>query len=63
MIIYYCDKCGQFFDISSKKEKTKYRIYSSQFLNLCNKCQKELNNWMNNKETKLNNSTKDVNIY
>jgi RNase P subunit RPR2 len=62
MIKYYCDRCNQFFDISSK-EKTEYRIYkahSSQLLNLCNKCQKELDNWMRNKETKSNNPAKDV---
>lgn len=58
MIKYYCDRCNQFFDISSK-EKTEYRIYkahSSQLLNLCNKCQKELDDWMKNKGNKISNS-------
>ena len=57
MIERYCDRCGQFCG----KKYGKYAIretesYSLCYLDLCDECQKELDNWMNNKEIKLNNS-------
>ena len=55
MIERYCDRCGQFCG----KKYGKYAIRETEsysLLDLCDECQKELDNWMNNKEVKLNNS-------
>lgn len=57
MIERYCDRCGQFCG----KKYGKYTIRETEshslcYLDLCDECQKELDNWMNNKEVKLNNS-------
>lgn len=57
MIKRYCDRCGQFCE----KKYDKYAIRETEshslcYLDLCDECQKELDNWMNNKEIKLNNS-------
>ena len=57
MIERYCDRCGK----KKKKKYGKYAIRETEshslcYLDLCDECQKELDNWMNNKEIKLNNS-------
>lgn len=54
MTKYYCDRCGQLCE-HSKKEHKKYEIYRGGAvfpMDLCNECQEELNNWMDNKEIK-----------
>ena len=63
MTKHYCDRCGQLCD--SFKKYGKYTIrksesYSFCSLDLCNECQKELDDWMDNKETKSNNPAKNV---
>lgn len=64
MTKHYCDRCGQLCD--GYRKHGKYVIRESEsysfcsFLDLCNECQKELDDWMKNKETKSNNPAKDV---
>lgn len=63
MTKYYCDRCGQLCDRLKKNAKYEIReskSYSFCSLDLCNECQKELDDWMGNKETKSNNPAKNV---
>lgn len=62
MTKYYCDRCGQLCENSKKRKEYQYHIhkYESMFsLDLCDECQRELEDWMDNKENKLNDLIKD----
>lgn len=63
MTKHYCDRCGQLCDGFRKHGKYTIReseSYSFCSLDLCDECQKELDDWMKNKEIKSNNPAKNV---
>ena len=61
MTKYYCDRCGQLCEYF-KKGHRKYEIYRGGAvfpMDLCEECQKKLEDWMDNK-TNTNNPAKKV---
>lgn len=61
MTKHYCDRCGQL--CNGFKKHGKYTIRETDSfcsLDLCNECQKELEDWMDNKTNINNQSTKSV---